>query len=154
MKYGISNRIFVNVIAKWAFLRTKQLSQKLRVQPLLHFFSPPPPFLLLALSFSSFPSLLWFWSLYLTPFYSSDCKLWKNPLDIQGRTNINHKGLQRTANEYAEERRIYKDLISKNNNVDILNSASRILQCWSYYVKINSARHQHDTERTQNRAGL
>ena len=32
-------------------------------------------------------------------------------------------------NEYAEERRIYKDLISKNNNVDILNSASRILQC-------------------------
>ena len=29
--------------------------------------------------------------------------------------NINHKGLQRTANEYAEERRIYKDLISKNN---------------------------------------
>ena len=38
-------------------------------------------------------------------------------------------GLQRTANEYAEERRIYKDLISKNNNVDILNSASRILQC-------------------------
>ena len=24
--------------------------------------------------------------------------------------NINHKGLQRTANEYAEERRIYKDL--------------------------------------------
>ena len=39
------------------------------------------------------------------------------------------KGLQRIANEYAEERRIYKDLISKNNNVDILNSASRILQC-------------------------
>ena len=32
----------------------------------------------------------------------------------------------------------------------ILNSASRILQGWSYYVKINSARHQHDTERTQN----
>ena len=29
-------------------------------------------------------------------------------------TNINHKGLQRTAKEYAEERRIYKDLISKN----------------------------------------
>ena len=29
-------------------------------------------------------------------------------------TNINHKGLQRTANEYAEERSIYKDLISKN----------------------------------------
>ena len=25
-----------------------------------------------------------------------------------------HKGLQRTANEYAEERMIYKDLISKN----------------------------------------
>ena len=38
--------------------------------------------------------------------------------------------------------------------IDILNSASRILQCWSYYVIINSARHQHDTERTQNRAGL
>ena len=43
--------------------------------------------------------------------------------------NVNHKGLQRTVNEYAEERRIYKDLISKNNNVDILNSESRILQC-------------------------
>ena len=28
-------------------------------------------------------------------------------------TNINHKGLQRTANEYVGERRIYKDLISK-----------------------------------------
>ena len=28
-------------------------------------------------------------------------------------TNINHKGLQRTANEYAKELRIYKDLISK-----------------------------------------
>ena len=41
-------------------------------------------------------------------------------------TNINQKGLQRTANEYAGKRRIYKDLISKN---DILNSASRILQC-------------------------
>ena len=39
-----------------------------------------------------------------------------------------HKGLQRAANECAKERRIYKDLISKNNNVDILNSASRILQ--------------------------
>ena len=26
-------------------------------------------------------------------------------------TNINHKGLQRTAKEYAEERRIYKHLI-------------------------------------------
>ena len=30
------------------------------------------------------------------------------------QTNINHKGLQRTANEHTEERRIYKDLISKN----------------------------------------
>ena len=29
-------------------------------------------------------------------------------------TNINHKGLQGTANEYAEERGINKDLISKN----------------------------------------
>ena len=28
--------------------------------------------------------------------------------------NINHKRLQRTANEYAEEPRICKDLISKN----------------------------------------
>ena len=32
-------------------------------------------------------------------------------------TYINHKGLHRTANEYAEERGIYKDLISKNKNV-------------------------------------
>ena len=31
---------------------------------------------------------------------------------------------------------------------DILNSASRILQCWSYYVKINSARHQPDTKQS------
>ena len=36
-----------------------------------------------------------------------------------GLTNINHEGLQRTTNEYAEERRIYKDLMSKNNNLDI-----------------------------------
>ena len=41
-----------------------------------------------------------------------------------------------------------------DEDVDILNSASRILQCWSYYMKINSAIHQHDTERTKNRAGL
>ena len=34
---------------------------------------------------------------------------------------MNHKGLQRTTNEYAEERRIYKDLISKNNNVDMVS---------------------------------
>ena len=34
---------------------------------------------------------------------------------------MNHKGLQRTANEYTEERRIYKDLISKNEN-DVLQS--------------------------------
>ena len=46
------------------------------------------------------------------------------------RTNIYHKGLQRTANEYAEERRIYRDLISKNNNVDILNSVSVKLFCF------------------------
>ena len=38
--------------------------------------------------------------------------------------------------------------------LDLLNSASRILQCWSYYVKFNSERHQQDTKRTQNRAGL
>ena len=69
-------------------------------------------------------------------------------------TNINHKGLPRTANEYAQERRIYKDLISKNNNVDILNSASRILQCWSYYVKMNSARHQHDTEKNSKQSEI
>ena len=30
-------------------------------------------------------------------------------------TNLNQKGLQRTAKEYAEERRNYKDLISKND---------------------------------------
>ena len=37
-------------------------------------------------------------------------------------------GLQGTANEYAGERKINKDLISKNNKVDTLNSAKRILQ--------------------------
>ena len=57
-----------------------------------------------------YASLTYFWDLY------------------NGNTNINHKGLQRAANECAEERRIYKDLIRKNNNVDILNSPSRILQ--------------------------
>ena len=31
------------------------------------------------------------------------------------KSTNNRKGLQRTANEHAEERRIYKDLISKNN---------------------------------------
>ena len=60
-------------------------------------------------------------------------------------TNINHKGPQRTANECAEERRIYKDLISKNSNVDIKlckqNTAMLIV-----LREINSARHQHDTE--------
>ena len=30
-------------------------------------------------------------------------------------TNINYKGVQRTADEYARERWIYKDLISKND---------------------------------------
>ena len=30
-------------------------------------------------------------------------------------TNINYKGMQRTADEYARERWIYKDLISKND---------------------------------------
>ena len=47
--------------------------------------------------------------------------LWAEPIHIK-LTNINHKGLQRTANEYTEKRRIYKDLISKNNSVDILNA--------------------------------
>lgn len=32
---------------------------------------------------------------------------------------LNHKGLQRTANEYAEEHRIFKDLIKKNNKQTI-----------------------------------
>ena len=31
------------------------------------------------------------------------------PFDRLLNTNINHKGLQRTANEFAEERRIYKE---------------------------------------------
>ena len=53
---------------------------------------------------------------------------WLESLQIVGAIEP-HKGLHRTANEYAEERRIYNDLISKNNNVVILNSASRILQC-------------------------
>ena len=34
---------------------------------------------------------------------------------VQTSTTKDCKGLQRTANEYAEERRIYKDLISKND---------------------------------------
>ena len=42
------------------------------------------------------------------------CKIDLQPQNTQS-TNINHKGLQRTAIEYAAESRIYKDLISKNN---------------------------------------
>ena len=37
-----------------------------------------------------------------------------------------------------------KRLFEYHIRVDIINSASRILQCWSYYVTINSARHQHE----------
>ena len=86
---------------------------------------------------------------------SKDCDNRDNNNDNNSiSTNINHKGLQRTANENAEERRTYKDLISKNNNVDILkfckqNTAMLIVLRENY-----SARHQHDTERTQNRARL
>ena len=47
-----------------------------------------------------------------------------------------------------------RTILQSWGKIDILNSASRIMQCWSYYVKINSSRHQHDTERTQNTAGL
>ena len=36
-------------------------------------------------------------------------------LYVQLTSNINHTGLQRTAKEYAKERRIYKELISKND---------------------------------------
>ena len=39
------------------------------------------------------------------------------PIEGELSPNYNHKELQRTAKEYAEESRIYKDLISKNNNV-------------------------------------
>ena len=56
--------------------------------------SPPPPH-----SFSNGPSPRANW-----PFTSKCFKT----------TNINHKGLQRTANEYVEESRIDKDVISKN----------------------------------------
>ena len=34
---------------------------------------------------------------------------------VVGVQTLTTKGLQRTAHEYAEERRIHKDLISKNN---------------------------------------
>ena len=36
------------------------------------------------------------------------------PSELFSCTNMNHKGLKRTANKYAEERRIYEGLISKN----------------------------------------
>ena len=42
-------------------------------------------------------------------------------------------GLQRNANEYAEERRIYKDLISENNNVDILNMSKKQYLLWQNF---------------------
>ena len=37
-------------------------------------------------------------------------------------------------------------ILSYARLIDILDSASRILQCWSYYLKINFAGHKHDTE--------
>ena len=52
-------------------------------------------------------------------------------------TNINHKGLQRTANGYAEERRIYKDLINKSSSVDILNSRIKFCNAESKHA-VNS----------------
>ena len=61
-------------------------------------------------------------------------------------SELTYHSNQRTANEYVAESRIYNDLISKKKQVQILNSASRILQCWSYHVKINFVRHQQDTE--------
>ena len=60
---------------------------------------------------------------------------------------------QITSFKWSQVPRFFFPMIHMNYE-DILNSASRILQCWSYYVEINSARHQHDTERTQNRAEL
>ena len=81
---------------------------------------------------ASCENALWFQTLRVTS-YNDIFLGFEFAFTIKLCTNINHKGLQRTANEYAEERRIYKNLISKNNNVDILNSASRILQCWSYF---------------------
>ena len=52
-------------------------------------------------------------------------------------TNINHKGLQRTANGYAEERRIYKDLINKSSSVDISNSRIKFCNAESKHA-VNS----------------
>ena len=49
---------------------------------------------------------------------------------------------------------VLKQIVYNHARVNILNSASRILQCWSYYVKINSGRHQHDTKRTQKQSGI
>ena len=47
--------------------------------------------------------------------------------ELSPNYNINHKELRRTANEYAEERRIYKDLISKNNNVDCKKNTAMLI---------------------------
>ena len=53
--------------------------------------------------------------------------------------------MQRTENEYAANLRIYKRPEQQKYTL------SRHIE--SYYVKINYARHQHDTEKNNNRAG-
>ena len=53
--------------------------------------------------------------------------------------------MQRTENEYAANLRIYKRPEQQKYTL------SRHIE--SYYVKINYARHQHDTEKNKNRAG-
>ena len=57
------------------------------------------------------------------------------------KSKSNHKELQ-IANEYAAESRIYKDLIIKITSRQ-LDSANRMPQCRSYYVRINFSRDQH-----------
>ena len=70
-------------------------------------------------------------------------------------TYTKHNNKNDIDTDYDDIDNDYDDIDNDNDNdVDILNSANRILQCWSYYVKVNSVRHQHDTERTQNRVGL
>ena len=72
---------------------------------------------------------------------------WFQPLH-PGGFFLNWHQLQMTTSEYAAERRSLRRADQKTNVYKV--DRHWILESWSYYVKINFAKHQHDTERSQN----
>ena len=89
----------------------------------------------------------------LTTIESAVCRLWTvSRQNFWGvlqfcrlNDNINHKGLQRTANEYAGERRIYEDLISKtithhHSRYQYHHSISTIYGCYGRKTCVSALR--------------